>query len=160
MNKLYEIRYLSKDFYNVYPQDIYPELECKETRPFLVLLVNINELKFAIPFRSNITHNFCYKFENSNRVSKSSTALDFSKSIIVKEDMYLDNYAFIDQEEYKELNSKIYFIISKFKKFILTYVKIKENYDKNSYKYKLLNYWTLQYFYEDIKENFIQTVNN
>ena len=160
MNKLYEIRYLSKDFYNVYPYDIYPELECKETRPFLVLLVNINELKFAIPFRSNITHNFCYKFENSNRVSKSSTALDFSKSIIVKEDMYLDNYAFIDQEEYKELNSKIYFIISKFKKFILTYVKIKENYDKNSYKYKLLNYCTLQYFYEDIKENFIQTVNN
>ena len=160
MNKLYEIRYLSKDFYNVYPKDIYPELECKETRPFLVLLVNINELKFAIPFRSNITHNFCYKFENSNRVSKSSTALDFSKSIIVKEDMYLDNYAFIDQEEYKELNSKIYFIISKFKKFILTYVKIKENYDKNSYKYKLLNYCTLQYFYEDIKEKFIQTVNN
>ena len=160
MNKLYEIRYLSKDFYNVYPKDIYPELECKETRPFLVLLVNINELKFAIPFRSNITHNFCYKFENSNRVSKSSTALDFSKSIIVKEDMYLDNYAFIDQEEYKELNSKIYFIISKFKKFILTYVKIEENYDKNSYKYKLLNYCTLQYFYEDIKENFIQTVNN
>ena len=160
MNKLYEIRYLSKDFYNVYPKDIYPELECKETRPFLVLLVNINELKFAIPFRSNITHNFCYKFENSNRVSKSSTALDFSKSIIVKEDMYLDNYAFIDQEEYKELNSKIYFIISKFKKFILTYVKIKENYDKNSYKYKLLNYCTLQYFYEDITEKFIQTVNN
>ena len=160
MNKLYEIRYLSKDFYNVYPQDIYPELECKETRPFLVLLVNINELKFAIPFRSNITHNFCYKFENSNRVSKSSTALDFSKSIIVKEDMYLDDYAFIDQEEYKELNSKIYFIISKFKKFILTYVKIKENYDKNSYKYKLLNYCTLQYFYEDIKEKFIQIVNN
>ena len=160
MNKLYEIMYLSKDFYNVYPKDIYPELECKETRPFLVLLVNINELKFAIPFRSNITHNFCYKFENSNRVSKSSTALDFSKSIIVKEDMYLDNYAFIDQEEYKELNSKIYFIISKFKKFILTYVKIKENYDKNSYKYKLLNYCTLQYFYEDIKEKFIQIVNN
>ena len=136
MKKLYEIRYLSKDFYDVYTKTSYPELECKETRPFLVLLVKINDLKFAIPFRSNITHNFCYKFENSNRISKSSTALDFSKSIIVKDDVYLDNYAFIDKEEYKELNSKIYFIISKFKKFLLTYVKIKESYDKNSYKYK------------------------
>ena len=159
MKKLYEIRYLSKDFYDVYTKTSYPELECKETRPFLVLLVKINDLKFAIPFRSNITHNFCYKFENSNRISKSSTALDFSKSIIVKDDVYLDNYAFIDKEEYKELNSKIYFIISKFKKFLLTYVKIKESYDKNSYKYKLLNYCTLQYFYEEIKEKLIQEVN-
>ena len=155
MKKLYEIRYLSKEFYELYPSDNYPELENKETRPFLVLLVSINDLKFAIPFRSNITHNYCYKFENSNRVSKSSTALDFSKSIIVKEDIYLDNFAFIDKEEYIELNSKIHFIINKFKKFILTYIKIIESYDENSYKYKNMSYCTLQYFYTELKDKFL-----
>ena len=56
MKKLYEIRYLSKEFYELYPSDNYPELENKETRPFLVLLVSINDLKFAIPFRSTINY--------------------------------------------------------------------------------------------------------
>lgn len=48
-----------------------------EDRPFLVLLIKIKDLTFAIPFRSNVRHNYCYKFKNSTRDIETSTALDF-----------------------------------------------------------------------------------
>ena len=54
--KLVELRKLSKDFYKAHPHSEYPEMETKENRPYVVLLVNINDIKFAIPLRTNIRH--------------------------------------------------------------------------------------------------------
>ena len=49
MAKIVELRKLSKEFYKAYPHNEFPEMEAKLGRPYLVLLVEIDNLKFAIP---------------------------------------------------------------------------------------------------------------
>ena len=80
MTKLVELRKLSNEFYKAYPHNDYPEMEAKLDRPYVVLLVEINNVKFAIPLRTNIRHSFCYKFKTSDRETKSSTGIDFRTS--------------------------------------------------------------------------------
>ena len=87
--KKYQINYLSVEFYKKYNSVVYPEIEYKEERPYLVLLVKIDENIFAIPFRSNVEHSSCYKFKNSQRVTNSSTGLDYSKAVIVNDSTYI-----------------------------------------------------------------------
>jgi hypothetical protein len=48
MNKDYQINLLSSEFYNNYPSYLYPEMELKQSRPFLVLIVKIDGYTFAI----------------------------------------------------------------------------------------------------------------
>ena len=62
-NKEYQLNYLTPLFYEVYNSAKYPEIEHKETRPYMVLLVHIEDNTFAIPFRTNVSHNNCYKFK-------------------------------------------------------------------------------------------------
>lgn len=52
-------------------------MESKLGRPYVVLLVEINNVKFAISLRTNIRHSFCYKFKTSDRETESSTGIDF-----------------------------------------------------------------------------------
>ena len=103
---LYGIRLLSSEFYKDYNLSKYPEMEEKINRPFLVMLVELENNKFAIPFRTNIKHNYCYKFANTNRSTTSSIALDFSKAVVINDDKYLGSYATIDRKEYLELEKK------------------------------------------------------
>ena len=147
----YEIRLLSDLFYEKYNNNDYPEMEEKTSRPFLVLLVEIDDNKFAIPFRTNIRHKYCYKFANTNRLTESSTALDFSKAVIVNDSKYIGVEARIDQKEFVELSSKSIFIINKFKNFIEKYKKIMLNPQINYYEYDLLcKYSTLKYFHNEL----------
>ena len=149
--KQFEIKLLSKEFYKKYNTIDYPEMEDKSNRPFLVLLVTIEENRFAIPFRTNVKHKYCYKFSNTGRKTNSSTALDYSKSVIVNEDVYLDTCAYIDKSEYIELSSKYIFIINKFKNFLNRYKKIMQNSKKYSYEYNLFaKYCTLKYFLKEL----------
>ena len=149
MEELVELRLLSNDFYKDYPGDKYPELESKNGRPYVVLLVRINDLKFAIPFRTNIKHKYSYTFKSTGRTTKSNTGIDFSKAIVVLKESYLDGKANIDNKEYAELDSKASFIINKFKKYVQNYVTYKTSGgDENIfYKYR---YSTLNYFDEVI----------
>ena len=63
MKKRYQIYKLSKKFYSKYDKKNYPEIERKNDRPYVVILVKIKDNIFAIPFRTNIKHNACYKFK-------------------------------------------------------------------------------------------------
>lgn len=146
----FELRCLSKNFYNDYPHEDFKEMTLKESRPFLVLLIKIKDLTFAIPFRSNVKHDYCYKFKNSNRDTKTTTALDFSKAIIITNEKYLENTAIIDKKEYIELSSKFYFIFHKFEKFVYKYIKTISNSQKHLYEYKRMSYCTLQYFHKEL----------
>ena len=146
----FQLRYLSKDFYNDYSQDAFKEMIQKESRPFLVLLIKIKDLTFAIPFRSNVKHDYCYKFKNSTRDTETSTALDFSKAIIIKEERYLENTATIDKREYIELSSKFYFIFHKFEKFVYKYIQVITKFPNSSYEYKRMSFCTLQYFHKEL----------
>ena len=147
MAKIVEIRKLSKEFYKAYPHNEFPEMESKLSRPYVVLLVEINNVKFAIPLRTNIRHSFCYKFKTSDRETKSSTGIDFSKAVVISNDSYLGEKADINDKEYLELQEKAFFIIKKFKKYVTDYISFMKN-GGNEYIARRYLFSTLKYFDE------------
>lgn len=149
MIKQYKLSYLSSEFFSKYSPNKYPEIENKPTRPYLVMLVKIDNNTFAIPFRTNVKHKFCYRFKNSNRDTKSVTGLDYTKAVIVNNDDYIGDDAIIDNKEYIELNNKYYFIISKFKKYVDGYYKYVHN-ELNEFEARKYKYSTLKYFHAEL----------
>ena len=57
VNKEYEIKQLSEKFYLDYDKLNFPEILHKGDRPYVVFVVKVNDNTFAVPFRTNITHN-------------------------------------------------------------------------------------------------------
>ena len=153
MAKLVELRKLSGEFYKAYPHDDYPELESKLGRPYVVLLVEINNIKFAIPLRTNIRHAFCYKFRTSDRKTESSTGIDFSKAVVITKDSYLGEETDINDKEYLELQEKEFFIINKFKKYINDYIAFKKH-GGNEHVARRYMFSTLKYFDEFLLNEF------
>ena len=147
MAKIVELRKLSKEFYESYPHNQFPEMEAKSGRPYAVLLVEINNLKFAIPLRTNIRHSYCYKFKTSDRETKSSTGIDFSKAVVISKDSYLGEQTDINDKEYLELQEKAFFIIKKFKKYVTDYISFKKN-GRNEYIARRYKFSALKYFDE------------
>ena len=149
MNKKFEIRKLSKVFYAEYDEVNYPEIERKKSRPYIVVLIRINNNTFAIPLRTNIKHNACYKFYNSGRRTKYKTGLDFSKAVIVNDKKYLGKKVKIDQKEYLEISERFYFIFSRFKKYVSNYYRFAIG-NMKSYEKKKYQYTTLKYFHKEL----------
>lgn len=149
MKNRYQIKKLSEDFYSKYDAKNYPEIERKNDRPYVVVLVNINNNIFAIPFRTNIKHDACYRFKNSGRKTNNMTGLDFSKAVIVNDKEYIGGRAFVDHKEFLELENRYYFIISRFKKYLSNYYRYVscELKDRDAQKYK---YTTLKYFHKEL----------
>lgn len=147
--KNYKLNYLSSEFFQKYNSIDYPEIENKNNRPYMVILVNIENNTFAIPFRTNIPHNNCYKFKNSSRSTQTVTGLDYTKAVIVNEDKYIGEPARIDDKEYVELNKNYSFIIKQFRKFVLDYIQFtcgKQTY----FASKKFRFTTLKYFHNDL----------
>ncbi|MBO5529273.1 MAG: hypothetical protein J6A47_08185 [Bacilli bacterium] len=151
MAKLLELRRLSKEFYKAYPHSKYPEMEAKENRPYVVLLVEINKIQFAIPLRTNIRHSYCYKFKTSDRKTDSITGVDYSKAVVISKVSYLGEATDINDKEYLELQQKTFFIINKFKKYVDDYISYKK-YGGNEFVAKRYSFSTLKYF-DDILLN-------
>ena len=152
MNKQLELRKLSSKFYKDYPSNLFPEIENKHGRPYIVLLVLINDLKFAIPLRTNIRHSYCYKFRTSDRKTESNTGIDYSKAVVISDDKYLGEETNINDKEYLELQQKFFFVIKQFKKYVSDYVAFKQQ-KSNVYIAKKFRYSTLKYFDEFILSN-------
>lgn len=147
--KDYELHYLSAEFYDKYNAVEYPEIEHKPQRPYIVLLIKIDNSIFALPLRTNIKHNCCYKFKYTSRPTNSITGIDFSKAVVINKPEYIGKNADIDNKEYVELNDRISFIISKFKTYLNgyhTYVKGQAN----IYQAKKYKYTTLKYFHNEL----------
>lgn len=58
-----EFHRLSAVFYVKFGQ--YEEILTKESRPYYVLLLELDGLTYAIPLRSHITHSYCFIADNS-----------------------------------------------------------------------------------------------
>lgn len=145
----YQLNYLSLDFYNEYDSSAYPEIEHKSNRPYMVMLVCIRSNTFAIPFRTNIAHNNCYKFKKSARATTTVTGLDYTKAVVVNDSRYIGAPARIDNMEYAELSNSYLFIVKQFEKFVndyIAYVNGKSNY----YNVKKFQYTTLKYFHKEL----------
>lgn len=148
-NKNYSINYLSSDFYKDYDNIRYPEIERKDNRPYMVVLVKIGNNTFAIPFRTNVRHNNCYRFKNSTRPTETVTGLDFTKAVVVEKNNYIGNAARINDKEYIELDGKYHFIIEKFKKYVDGYIEY-ANGQVNEFNEKKYKYTTLKYFHNEL----------
>lgn len=148
-NKYYQLNYLSSDFYQKYGTKQYPEIENKDSRPYIVILVKIENNTFAIPFRTNVPHNNCYKFRTSTRPTDSITGLDYSKAVIVNDEKYIGAPARINDKEYIELNRNYDFIIKQFRKFVEDYIRF-ANGNRSFYAEKKFKFTTLKYFHTEL----------
>ena len=151
-NKNYQLNYLSAKFYEVYNPQNYPEIEHKESRPYMVLLLQSDKNTFAIPFRTNISHNNCYRFKNSTRPTETVTGLDYSKAVIVNQEEYIGQSARINDKEYVELNDNYQYIIRQFRKYVTDYVAY-VNGKTNYYNAKKFQFTTLKYFHNELGLN-------
>lgn len=144
-----ELRYLSDIFYNKY-QDC-SEILIKKNRPYIILIIEIDNLKFAIPFRSsmNIHKKYCYI---TNKEKKSG--LDFEKSIPIFDDSWLStkNYPTINQYEFNYIKFEEYKIKHMFTNFLKAYKKdfYKRKESPDIPQNKDFIFCTLKYFHREL----------
>ena len=118
----------------------------------MVLIAEIGGNTFAIPFRTNIRHNACYKFTNSSRNTGSVTGLDYSKAVIVNDEKYIGNATTIDNSEYVELNSRYNFIIKQFTAYVNGYKKYAAG-NLNVFEGKKYRFTALKYYHDELGIN-------
>lgn len=144
--EIMEFRHLSNKFFNMYPREKYPEIMSKENRPYTQVITSVNDLTFAIPLRSGISHNTNVLWTDK----KAKHGLDFTKAIPILDDDYIDPHkVHIRPEEYKHLLGKERRIQQKMERCIQDYRKAKSNLSlKHNQEY--CSYSTLQYFEKEI----------
>lgn len=136
--------FLTQDFYDKYSNC--PEIEQKTNRPYAMLLVEIDNVTWAIPLRSNISHKYVYWTNKDNKCG-----LDLSKAVVVENNSYISSTkAWIRDDEFKALRGKQFQVKTKMEKYIKDYVKAYERRDIDRNK-KLCEYSTLQYFHQYIE---------
>jgi len=123
------------------------EILLKGDRPYCIALVVVDGIKFAIPFRTNISHKYCYIFHLSDRSQISG--LDFSKSVVITKESYIGTDATINSNEYKEFINKQAVIANRFENFLQDYKKWCSN--PSYYRAEqTLKYCSLQYFHKEL----------
>ena len=141
--KKFEIRLLSDAFYQKYSKSIFSEIMDKgDNRPYLVLLINIKDKTFGIPFRSNVTHKFAFKIKNDRGLKE---GLDFSKAVVLDPEDIGKN-AHLKSGNLKEVRKHIDLIIQKFKKYLDNFEIISKLSKRNVYQERTYNMSTLKYF--------------
>lgn len=147
--KDFEIRELSSKFYTLFPASKFPEMLHKQDRPYLVLLVKINNNNFALPFRTNIRHNECYKFAKTTRNTSSSTGIDFTKAVIIHDITLLGNSTRINSAEFSDLRKNSHKIISKFESYLKNYIQYAQD-TKSVFNAQKYAFSSLQYFHYEL----------
>ena len=148
-----QILKLTDDFYKAYPNPPYKEILEKRNRSYNCLLFQTHYDYFiCVPYRTEITHKYAYKFRFSERSKKHSSGLDYSKMIIISNLDYLDglSVAMIDKDEYKETMIHIEKIKREALKFLEDYIDCKRGklfLHEREFK-RRYTYSTLQYFHD------------
>jgi len=76
----YRILQLTNDFYNDYPNPPFVEILKKNKRAYNCLIFQSHCHYFiCVPFRSEITHKYAYKFKGTKRSMMHKSGLDYSK---------------------------------------------------------------------------------
>ena len=128
---------LAEEFYNSHTNC--SEILQKKDRPYACLEVDIDGVRFAIPFRHHIHHTYAY-------MTIDDAGLDFTKSVIIDEEEYkLSALAIIDSAEFAIVKRDEQKIKYEFRKFLNQYRKALKRQDvpRNA---RLVQYSALQYF--------------
>lgn len=133
--------FLTKEFYDAHKEC--PEIEQKETRPYIRIQVMVDGVLWGIPLRSHISHNYVIWTDKEN-----SCGIDFTKAVVIeKPDQYIsDAQPHIRPDEFKVLKRiDEYRVQQKLQQYIKDYKKAKLHPEVPRNK-RLIEFSTLQYF--------------
>lgn len=106
-----------------------------KSRGYGVLLIDIEGVRFAIPFRSNIPHTNCFV---GKRITNESgqvirMGLDYTKSVVIFDKSFVTNRRFKmrDSREYWNIVNNEEKIISEFSDYVSKYKKAIQDNDEN-----------------------------
>ena len=149
----HQVLRLTEEFYDRYPNPPFTELETKKSRQYNCLLVQSPYDYFiCIPFRSRVNHKYAFHFKDSARSRRGKSALDYSKSVIVNDTVFIDSKpAIVDSDEYSEMMRNMDIIVREILKYVDEYVsfcnneslRISEEEFARRYRFS-----TLKYFHE------------
>ena len=132
--------FLTQQFFDDYAGCI--EIEQKADRPYVLLLVSMDGVDFAIPFRSNIKHSHVFWTDKTRKCG-----LDYSKAVVIENHKYIDaeRKPHIRECEHRALLGKEHEVRRGLSNYIAKYKSAKANPNKHS-KVTLCIYSALQYF--------------
>ena len=133
---------LENNFYKDY--STCREILKKTNRPYAVFLIKLNNLTFAVPVRSHITHKYSIK-------TIGNKGLDFSKAVVINDrQKYISKkYAYIDNREYQIIMEQKWKITKKMEDYIKKYKKALKDTFIPANKI-LCNSSCLQYFHVEL----------
>lgn len=116
---------LTDAFYEQYPDPPYVEILKKRKRGYECILFQTHYDYFVcVPFRTEISHAYAYRFRKSKRAKLHKSGLDYTKIVIIKNTDFIDPAPlYIDQDEYNETIVNIEQIKIDALKFVEDYVK-------------------------------------
>ncbi|MFC0323681.1 type III toxin-antitoxin system TenpIN family toxin [Gallibacterium melopsittaci] len=121
---------LSQDFF-VNKAPMLNEILEKDHRPYCVLLVQVKNLHFALPLRTNLPQpendKICFKTIHNDKGGYKG--IDFTKAIIVDlhNDIMNTNIQLRDKQEFLCIQGNVKKIIRNFKKFVERYITEMKN---------------------------------
>lgn len=100
----YQILKLTPQFYRDHPDPPYHEILKKKQRAYNCLLFQSHyDYYICIPYRSEITHPYSFRFRKTQRSQKHKSGLDYTKIVIITKSEYVDTKdALIDKDEFNE----------------------------------------------------------
>lgn len=79
-----QILKLTNTFYNAYPNPPYIEILKKQQRAYNCILFQSHYDYFiCVPYRTEISHSYAYKFTSSSRSILHKSGLDYTKIVII-----------------------------------------------------------------------------
>ncbi len=140
--------FLSRYFYTDYAGC--SEIEKKFDRPYAVVLIEYEDLTFAIPLRSHISHKYAF-FTNKEKTK----GLDYSKAVPILKDKYIELQAqkypsTISQSERQMLYNKT----KEVEKGLIDYIDKYRNAIKKRHIYanqQLCKFSCLKYFHTELE---------
>lgn len=150
----FQILKLTDSFYNAYPNPPYVEILKKRQRAYNCILFQTHyDYYICVPYRTEISHKYSYRFKNSARSTAHKSGLDYTKIVIISKSEYIDNKdALVDKDEYKETMINLERIKREALEFVEDYVahmKGVSSLQIQEFK-RRYNYSPLKYFHTEL----------
>lgn len=149
---VYDIRELTASFYNAYNASSYPEILTKTNRPYDVIVFETHyDYYVCVPFRTYLNHNQGFHFYPNPLPNGENPGLDYSETIIVKEDKYIGLSTLIDSKQMALFNKNIAIIQQEVYEYLQGYINhingtqvMHPSQFKRKYQYSTLKYFHLE----------------
>ena len=137
--------FLSKKFFEDHPQGAFPEMETKQNRPYVLVVVNLRGCRWGLPMRSNIKHNTCFWTDKANRCG-----VDYTKAVLLDDERYLDKASrpYVRSHERQRLTGKEAVLANQFERYVHNY---KQDFLSGKRQHSPASrFSTLQYYHKEI----------